>query len=166
MTKKYKFVVKKPKIINIFNNNYTNLTCIICAKYSLINKNNKTDKMKIFNLKLFYDKELSTINKLLSKENISKIYNEKISNINLFYNRNKIKIYVVTIDTNIDTNINLLKSYNKFFMYTNIDTNIDTQYIYTQIIKNSFNSHINEYLYTNYFCIKYKYIIKSILLNY
>lgn len=166
MTKKYKFIVKKPKIINIFNNNYTNLTCIIWAKYSLINKNNKTDKMKIFNLKLFYDKKLFTINKFLSKENISKKYNEKISNINLFYNRNNIKLYLVTIDSNTNTNINLLKSYNKFFMYRYIDTDTDTKYIYKQILKNSFNNHINEYLYTNYFSIKYKYLINTILLNY
>ena len=166
MPKEYKFIIKKSKVIDIFDNNYVNLTCIIFINYSLINKNLNNNKLKILNLVLYYNKFLFTINESLTKNNVNDIVSKMIDidnvNIDLIYNRHNIKLFLVKINKPLINKNMCLSPNNKIFLYKYTDNIYD---LYNEMLKIHFNSHLNEYIYTNFFRIKYKSLIKLIILN-
>jgi hypothetical protein len=199
---KYKFVIKKPKIINIINKDYDYITAFIIysnkteientnrlyskekldlldtknlqtiAKINklkiegtnieiinrILNKFSNNAKMKLFSLNLFLDNNgIPYVLKNIDETEINSMFDTKINKINLFYNRNKIKVYIIqTNKTNIINFNNFsLKIQIKYFLY---NLHMD-ETILNQIITNSFNKHLQTKIKNKFLSIKYKTIL-------
>ena len=147
--------VVKPKIIDIINNNYDNLTCVMVMSSNLYFKN--SNKMGLLNTKMFMNSgQLFLVNKKYNKESIKRLINCDLIIIKKIYNRNCITIFIVIIDYSLNKIKIDDKEYicNKkcFFM-----ENIDAPKL---VKKKSLNEYANKKIIIPYFNIKMKNIIK------
>jgi len=159
VTSKIIFKIKKPKIIHITNNDYKELTCFIFVTHNLNINSNKQIKLGLFKL-FFYNTSFLILHNKYDYSDIKPLFNTiNINRINRLYNRNRITIYVLTIDfglkqININNNIYNEKKYVLF-----LEKNLED---YRIITKQPLNSHLNNIFITPYFSITLKYIIGSI----
>tara|TARA_B110001469_G_C9472912_1_gene237546 strand:- start:211 stop:675 length:465 start_codon:yes stop_codon:yes gene_type:complete len=147
--------VVKPKIIDIVDYNYDNLTCVIVMSSSMYFKN--TNKMGLLNTKLFMNSgSLFLVNKKYNNETIKRLINCDIIDIKNIYNRKSITIFIVIVDYSLNKIKIDDKEYicNKkcFFM-----ENIDAPKL---VKKKSLNEYANKKIIIPYFNIKMKNIIK------
>ncbi len=165
VTSKIIFKIKKPKIINITNNDYKELTCFIFVANQLTINNNK--QIKLGYIKLFLNNtSLFMLNKKYDYTDINpSLFNSNINinTIKRIYNRNNITIYVLNINfveqtININNNIFSEKKY-ILFLKKNVE---DEDENYDIIPNKNLNGHLNDILITPYFTIKLKYILSTI----
>ncbi len=165
VTSKIIFKIKKPKIINITNNDYKELTCFIFVANQLTINNNK--QIKLGYIKLFLNNtSLFMLNKKYDYTDINpSLFNSNINinTIKRIYNRNNITIYVLNINfveqtINLNNNIFSEKKY-ILFLKKNVE---DEDENYDIIPNKNLNGHLNDILITPYFTIKLKYILSTI----
>jgi hypothetical protein len=147
--------VVKPKIIDIINNNYDNLTCVMVMSSNLYFKN--SNKMGLLNTKMFMNSgQLFLVNKKYNKESIKRLINCDIIDIKTIYNRNSITIFIVLIDYSI----NRIKIDDKDYMSNKKCFFMEDMDAPKLVKKASLNDYANKKIITPYFSIKMKNIIK------
>jgi hypothetical protein len=153
------FKIKKPKIINITNNNYKELTCFIFVAHQL-NLNNKIKQLKLGLVKFFFNDMSFHILHGTYDSDIKSLFDIDIDTITRIYNRNCITIYVLNIDYSLQqiTINNNVFSEKKFVLFLKKDEEEN----YGIIAKKTLNDSLNDILITPYFTIKLKYIISTI----
>ena len=163
------FKIKKPKLINILDTEYNELTCFIFVGNTISINNNNPIKLGL--VKLFLNNTTFLIlHKKYDYDDINpSLFNNNNININTI-NRlyNNITIYVLTINyglnkITINNTIFNGKKYVLFLEKTNEEEkkkNVDHDY--NIIAKNTLNSSLNTILTTPYFTIKLKYIMATI----
>jgi len=147
--------VVKPKIIDIINHNYDNLTCVMVMSSSLYFKN--SNKMGLLNTKMFMDNgSLFLVNKKYNEETIQRLLNCDLISIKKIYNRNCITIFIVIIDYSL----NKIKIDDKDYMSNKKCFFMEDMDAPKLVNKASLNDYANKKIITPYFSIKMKNIIK------
>ena len=147
--------VVKPKIIDIINNNYDNLTCVMVMSSSLYFKNSK--KMGLLNTKMFMNSgQLFLVNKKYNEETIQRLINCDVIDIKNIYNRNSITIFIVLIDYSV----NKIKIDDKDYMSNKKCFFMEDMDAPKLVKKISLNDSATKKIITPYFSIKMKNIIK------
>tara|TARA_B110001469_G_C9429354_1_gene218341 strand:- start:138 stop:602 length:465 start_codon:yes stop_codon:yes gene_type:complete len=147
--------VVKPKIIDIINHNYDNLTFVMVMSSSLYFKN--SNKMGLLNTKLFMNsRSLFLVNKKYNEETIQRLLNCDIIDIKNIYNRNSITIFIVLIDYSL----NKIKIDDKEYLCNKKCFFMEDMDAPKLVNKASLNDYANKKIITPYFSIKMKNIIK------
>lgn len=147
--------VVKPKIIDIINHSYDNLTCVMVMSSNLYFKNLK--KMGLLNTKMFMNSgQLFFVNKKYNKKSIKRLINCDIIDIKTIYNRNSITIFIVLIDYSV----NIIKIDDKDYMSNKKCFFMEDMDAPKLVKKASLNDYANKKIITPYFSIKMKNIIK------
>lgn len=144
--------------INKLSNNGTNSEII----ERILNKFSNTNKQKLFSLNLLLENnEIPYVLKDIDEDEIYSMIDTKIDKINLLYNRNKIKMYMINVNYNnvnsnyIKFNNSILNIQTKYFLYNSLLE----ESIINKIIMNSFNKHLHTKIKNKYLNIKYKTIL-------
>jgi hypothetical protein len=154
--------IKKSKIIEILDTDYDELTCIIFYS-SYMNINSNSNKMTLFFSKIFLNEgSFYILKKKYRKEDIQRFIEFDFSEIKQLYNRNNINIYCIRVDYNK----NKIKFNNKEFNCKKECFFIEKQKQineYKRVKSVSLNGHLNKKIFTPYFSIKMKYLVKELL---